>query len=505
MTDHATETAGSVESMELSGTGRPRPRRRWLWRVAGGTVALLMVSAAGLTWAFSQRYAMHSEMNVPIREKESFEYAEDPAPRSTLFGRYQGRQLKLEQRDEKHFDFVLEPEAAHVSRIVFRNIDVSLMTPGLPEWARHDAGVARIALVDREWNRQQVQFAADSRWIEVSGGDGFEQEHLMTASLAKNCLNAGLWEVLLFIKEDGQKKMYYQGWFTFPLGQYKRLWEANTGLSYWQDLNWYQLEHWLDPAGTEVDLNVLRTIRSEQSISTDFNPRERVLVRGEQLRKHRTTQGVNLVTWEDVIRGEGVSFASFIPPGCYDVDTPWQNEYWRLSELKSTTLRDVDCPTGEKNLQELELVFHDPQGQPNRLIIGGVNLAGLPQLSTDDYPKGFYMPMGIGVPPFYQSYEELLANPPTSSPYYSFILDGKGEWIDHHKAAIDGPVMHRDEHDPGLVHLYLLSYERHTLVAHFEIRLPGQEQKPGESSGDRPPEEIAAPSKEHTAPGKRLQ
>ena len=40
--------------------------------------------------------------------------------------------------------------------------------------------------------------------------------------------------------------------------------------------------------------------------------------------------------------------------------------------------------------------------------------------------------------------------------------------------SIDGPVMHRDEKEPNLIHLYLLSYERHALVAHFKIAIPSK-------------------------------
>jgi hypothetical protein len=49
------------------------------------------------------------------------------------------------------------------------------------------------------------------------------------------------------------------------------------------------------------------------------------------------------------------------------------------------------------------------------------------------------------------------------------LLDPSGLWLDHHRIAVDGPVLHRDADDPGLVHLYLLSYERHTLIAHFVL------------------------------------
>ena len=81
------------------------------------------------------------------------------------------------------------------------------------------------------------------------------------------------------------------------------------------------------------------------------------------------------------------------------------------------------------------------------------------------------MPMGIGVPPFFQSYEELQRQPPDRSLYASVLLDPADHWIDHHSFGIDGPVMHRDERDPHLLHIELLSYERHALIAHFQVRI----------------------------------
>ena len=78
----------------------------------------------------------------------------------------------------------------------------------------------------------------------------------------------------------------------------------------------------------------------------------------------------------------------------------------------------------------------------------GFDLATLPRLPIKDYPKGKYMPMGIGVPPFFQSYEDLQKTPPEKSSYVSVLLDEQDRWIDHHAFAIDGPVLHRDENDP---------------------------------------------------------
>src|SRR5712691_1901906 len=195
-------------------------------------------------------------MEVPVREYSNAEYPEDPAGRSVHHGKYNGRKLTLVRKDASHFDFILTPQHPHIAKIVFRDVDASLMTPGLPAWTKADAGLTRIALTDRQWNRQQVRFALNSPHVEIMGGDGFEKANLFSAELAKNCLNAGLWEVLLFTQEDGKKALYYHGWFTLPLGHYQRIFEHNTSLPYWK--HWYYLEHWFDPEGTPIPQDGLR-------------------------------------------------------------------------------------------------------------------------------------------------------------------------------------------------------------------------------------------------------
>src|SRR5574340_542792 len=75
--------------------------------------------------------------------------------RSVQYGNYEGRSLVLTQRDATHFDFRFEPLHPHIATIVVRDVDISLMTPSLPAWTRSDAGLRRIALTDRQWNRQE--------------------------------------------------------------------------------------------------------------------------------------------------------------------------------------------------------------------------------------------------------------------------------------------------------------------------------------------------------------
>ena len=353
------------------------------------------------------------------------------------------------------------------------------MTPSVPNWVKGDAGLTRLALTDRQWNRQQVSFGRDPDHIEVTGGDGFEAKHLVSAELAKNCLNAGLWEVLLFVDEDGQKKLYYQSWFTFPLGHYKKVFEHNTGLSYWR--HWYYLEHWFNPAGTAVRLDSLRRVIAEREVPATFDRDEMVLFDGEQVRKRRTTIAENVRTWGDFYDARKVRFAAFIPPGRYSVEHPWKNEYWRIDRFEKAILREVESPGSDSPLHELELVLSSTRnGEKVRFLVSGFDPEKLPRLAPQQYAGTMtatardaavraYMPMGIGTPPFFQDYAALRNAPPHTSPFFSVALDDKDQWINHHDLAIDGPVLHRDDQESSVLHVYLLSYERHTLIGHWRV------------------------------------
>jgi hypothetical protein len=445
---------------------KPSVRLRTL--VIAAAVLLLGGGASFTAWAYS-RYYTSPVMELAVQEFANTEYPEDPAIRSLYFGQYSGRKITLVQKSQALFDFVLEPADPQTAKVVFHDVDVSLMTPSLPEWARADAGLTRIALTDRQWNRQQVHFDRGSGHLEVTGGDGFEMKNLYTAELAKNCLNAGLWEVLLFVEEEGQKALCYHGWFSFPLGHYRQLFERNTGLSYWKHAHY--LEHWFDPAGTPVRLEGLRRVLDEQDVSATFDPSEPILAAGEQVGKRRTTLAANLRSWGDFFDNQHrVRFAQFIPPGRYSVSHPWQNQYGRLSRFGHAIMRKVLSPAASEPLDELELVFTDAQGNPCRFLVSGFELAKLAQLPAREYFRGLYMPMGIGTPPFFQTYDDLQKNSPHKSPYFSLMLDGQDRWINHHDLAVDGPVMHRDINDPSLLHVYLLSYERHSLIIHVIVQ-----------------------------------
>ncbi len=442
-------------------------------KILTGSLVVACLGTATALWSFTERYNTHDVTLIDVKEYTTDEYPEDPAPLSAFYKKYGGRSIELTKNDETHFNFVLSPDSDdRVATITFKDIDLELFVPKLSDWSSQDEGLEKITFVDREWNRQQVSFLPSSEHIEIEGGDGFELENIHSVHLARNCLNAGLWEVLLFTEEDGDKKLYYQGWFDFPMGHYKNIFEEINQISYWK--HWYRLEHWVDPEGTEINLSKLRKVQSEEDVMVDPLPNERIIVAGEQKRKIRTLKAsTNLVTWSDIYsQPEKIQFASFVPPGQYKLSTIWNNQYWKVGQFDSALMREIKPASGEQGLQELEITFEDTDsGDKNRLIISGFDVNALPQLDTQDYPKGLYMPMGINVPPFYQSYDQLKTSPPDQSSYFSMILDEDNQWINHHETSIDGPVMHLDKDDKSILHVYLLSYERHTLIRHFKVEL----------------------------------
>lgn len=443
-------------------------RRRWIY---GWLLAVVAVVLGLLAVQFFGKYHVADTMEIAVEEVRASEYPEDPSHRSVFYDRYSGRALTLAKVDDTHFDFIFTSEDPRIATIAFKNIDVSLFIPWQPEWTRGDSNLEVIALTDREWNRQQVRFTRDMPELSVTGGDGFEEQGLVTAELARNCLNAGLWEVLLFTQEGGKKALYYQGWFTFPLGHYKAMFEMLNGVSYWK--HWYRLEHWFNPQGTTMDLDALRSVVDGMEVAALCPKGECLLLDGEQVRKARTVDANNVRCWGDFCESRrSVRYASFVPPGRYSVGHPWGNEYERIETMERAFVRQIENPGSDGIRHEIEVVFRNGgTGEASRFIVSGLDLTALPRLPQDSYSKGFYMPMGIGVPPFYQGYRDLQSNPPHRSDYFCVMVDEKNRWINHHDVAIDGPVLHRDIHDPNRVHLYLLSYERHSLVAHIVLQI----------------------------------
>lgn len=450
---------------------------------------LLLIGAVGLVW-FMDRYDDRPRQTVALTTFTAREYPDSPESRSRLSDRFQHRRLVIERLGGTRFRFMLEPASAQATSIELRDVDLALFVAAVPPWAKTDPDLTKIGLIDREWNRQQVRFPRNSPHVQVyEGGDGLEQRALNRIDLARNCLNAGLWELLLFTKEDGEDRVYEHLWFTFPLGLYKQLFEKVNGLSYWS--YWWKLEHWVDPSGTPIRLDRLRTVEREWSVEATAQWDEPVAALGEQARKRKNILTPVPATYRDWYR-QPVRFASFISPGIYSRAQSRDTQLHYLAEVTGATLRRVTNPTGSKPLAEIELAFRSLQtGEVTRLILGGFDLATLPTASSKDYDQGWQAPLGIGNPRFFESYEQALISPPTQRTFYGFHLDAQNRWLDHHAIGVDGPLLHWDAADPSRLHLYLLSYERHALLNHVVLAIPS-ELRAQSSEGSRGDHEAIA-------------
>lgn len=445
--------------------------RNWKRRIGLGLAVGLAVSAVGGYLWFQARYQEAPEQTVSTRAFSNKAYPEDPEARSRLFGNYPHPALTLHRVGGTRFRFLLRPGSDHATTIELGEVDLAHMVAAVPPWVKTDPALTRVGLIDREWNRQQVQFRRDSGVVRVHpGGDGFEERALSRVDLAGNCLNAGLWELLLFTLEGGEEVVYEHVWFTFPLGLYKALFESVTGLSYWD--YWWSLEHWVDPSGTPIRLDHLRTIDHEWSVTARAEWSEAPPARGEQHLKRKNILSSPIHTYRDWYT-QPVQFASFIPPGRYSLAHPRDTKLHYLAEFTGATLRRVHAQAGLRALFEVELRFRDGRtGEPTRVIVGGLDLTSLPTTSPHEYERGWQVPFGIGNPGFFERYETLLADSPLQRPFYGFHLDAQDRWIDHHAVGVDGPLLHWDANDSSVLHLYLLAYERHALLNHFVIVCP---------------------------------
>ena len=437
-------------------------------------LGVLVIFLGTLRMYLYVRYHIEKKMTLPVKEFTQETYPDNPSTLSRYHGDYSHKKLVLQKHEDADFTLTFLPSNSKSATIRFKHINIALMTPSLPAWVKHSPELTRISLTDRQWNRQQVSFKIDDSHIEIIGGDGVEKNKLYQLELAKNCLNAGLWEMLLYSQENHKKTLVYQGWFTFPLGHYKAIFEKNTGLTY-RD-KWYYLEHWDNPEPTHVDVNQLRHVTHSYPVVLQQDEQEPIALDGEQVNKKKNIMATHAIKKFDDYFNQDIMFSTFVPPGLYQKSTPWHNEYWRIKQPISAVLNTIESPENlQKKLDELVIAYADDKPNKNSesyFYISGFDLKTLPHVNTKRYAKGRLFLMGIGTAPLKQKYSELLTHPPEKMPVFSVFLDEKGGWINHHEAAIDGSILFLDQARPSILHVYLVSYERHAVVAHYKLMLP---------------------------------
>ncbi len=341
------------------------------------------------------------------------------------------------------------------------DIDLRPFIPRVPLLAKGNAELTRIALIQRELNRNQTRYPAPGR--------------PETVFVANNCLKSGLWEIGLDRKDDQGSLTYYHGWFTFPKTEYARLFETLNGIPYSVDLENYPK---LD--GLPVPLESLRSVVRDIPVPVDTHSGEPIDQFSEQARKAKLVLAPAVRTYGDwpAADRQPVALAKFSEPGFYDAKDPVRFDLAWLAQPAEARWRWVKNPQISEGFPEIELRYKNG----HRILLASDHLTGLPARTAKpgDEADLLHLTFGIGTPEIYSNVEERIRELETERQNYLLLLDGSGNLVDNHRAGVDRIYLWREAGDPGRLHLYLVSYERIALVSHLSLPWSGATPKPPE-------------------------
>lgn len=330
-------------------------------------------------------------------------------------------------------------------------LDLTMLLPAVPRLARGNDVLTRIALIQREFNRNEVH-------ADLGGGRDF--------SVANNCLKQGLWEVKLAQKDGDRSSLRYHAWFTFPREPYARLFELRTGLSYaaYEKL----FVDYPGLGGLPVPLETLRQVTAETSTGAlethAGDPLQRL---SEQTGKVQYVLATGVETYGDFTSAarQPIALAKFTEPGLYTTREPMKFDLTWLAAPQRLTWRRVRNARVPESFTEIEVAF----ANGNRLLLADSRLESLPPRSEPPtgYPDVLPLVAGIGTPVIQASAADRAKELAEDRPRYLMLLDAKGNHVDNHFAGIDGVYVWREGGAKESVHLWLVSYERIAFVAHL--------------------------------------
>lgn len=364
----------------------------------------------------------------------------------------------------KHRDTVMNLEFTSVSgeNLLLEGIDLDQFIPTVPAHVKGQTYLTQVLLINQEWNRNQVRFDAG---MFRSGN-----KRIVRVDLARNCLNSYLWELIVYVEEEGKQLPFAHAWFNFPKELYQQAFERINDFPFAQYAAY--LEHWKDIDSEVIPKEVLRKEVEELSVSYTNKSDAMYPLKKARLKKLKEViYPKQFATMRD-LQSDSTLFATFSPPGFYNKADPRVTELGRIHSLENLEVLKVLSPVAGDTLYELNFSFSDHQGErETQLCLGGLSFEDLPILSEEEANDGWKNSMGFANHTFYESYAEHMSCPTSQNPYYAYLSDSDGKWLDSHKIGIDGPLMHWDDVQEGLLHVWLLSFERHALVAHYEIDL----------------------------------
>ena len=344
--------------------------------------------------------------------------------------------------------------------ISLNNLDLLEFMPSLPSHLREDEYLKQVAVINQEYNRNQVNFSPD--YFQTTNPS------ITRVDVARNCLASYLWEVIIYTDENGKELPLSHGWFNFPKQLYADLFLEKNGESFEQHSPY--LEDWVDLENKPVNFSLLRRIVDTISISFEDKSDKMYPLAGARKKKYKEIVHPPSFQVMNDLQSDSTLFATFSPPGFYNRADPRKTQLGRFVYLESVQVYQTITPNSADSLFEIEMIFSENPGNGiTKFYLGGLELATMPILDESDANKGWKNSMGFSNHTFYETYEEHINWSSGSNPYYAFLTDGQNNWLDSHLIGIDGPVLFWDKTNSSRLHLWLLSFERHAFVGHYII------------------------------------
>jgi hypothetical protein len=370
--------------------------------------------------------------------------------------------LELIRNTDSTFTFTFVPKN-NTDTIILANVKLMEWIPTVCEQVKKDDYLTEIAVVNQEWNRHQVKFTEGQFLITGDNPYGIKR-----IDLARNCLNAYLWELITYAEEDGKLKPFYHAWFNFPKDLYAELFAERNGLKYENYSK--ELEDWIAPESKSIDFNKIRSVKSENEVKFENLNYQKYPLLGERKKKFINIIYPKNTTVMDDFLTDSTEFATFSPPGFYNLKDPRKTKLSLLKYPNKVIYRTIDTNTFEIVIDYLNM----DSTQTTKLFISGLKKSEIPILSDDEINKGWMNSMGFGNHTFYETYAHCLENGSKNSNYFAVLVDENNKWLDSHFVGIDGPLMYWDKNNPNLLHLWILAFERHAFVGHYLIDIEGE-------------------------------
>lgn len=332
--------------------------------------------------------------------------------------------------------------------LVLPPVDLRLLVPRLPADVRNSPDLATIALIQREFNRNEVH-------NDLPGNLDF--------SIANNCLKEGLWEVKLAEKKDGKAIPVFHAWFDFPKTEYARLLDRVSGM---READAEKLvASYPKLSGLAVPLEKLRSVASESALGplelhlTD--PLQRL---PEQQGKVKFILTPGIATYGDFSSPgrQPIVTARFSEPGFYNPDDPMKFDLSWLARPKKAVVRKARPAAGGEPFVEIEIAFENG----NRILFADSRIASLSPRAEPPVAEGDVLKIvsGIGTPTIHATAAERTRELAEDRPRYLFLLDENGKLLDNHFGGVDGIYLWRDAED---LHVWVCGYERIAFFAHY--------------------------------------